>query len=288
VLPAAAGDRAIFSPANTAPIAARRSAVVIHDLSIIRHPEWSSAGGRLFGRLMELSARRASLVIVPSSVVAAHVEALGVNPDAIEVVHWAHDPDLKPASAARIREVLTRLEVSRPYILFVGWHSPRKNAQMLVRAHVLALHRVPHALVLVGPPNPGFANAHIRPRDSVKLLDYVDESSLTALLTGASALVYPTSDEGFGLPPHEAAAVATPALVSDIPVLHETAPKGVRFLPTHDVSAWADAIVDAVEGRTASPVPLARTWEDIATQSVEALGQHDLLDWTLSPRAKKH
>ena len=64
------------------------------------------------------------------------------------------------------------------------------------------------------------------------MLPHVNDDELRALMTGAAALLFPSRYEGFGLPPLEAAACGTPAIVSDLPVLREThRTAGVRTCP---------------------------------------------------------
>ena len=55
--------------------------------------------------------------------------------------------------------------------------------------------------------------------------------------------MFPSIHEGFGLPVLEAMAQEVPVLCSDIPVLHEVAGNGARYVPATDVGAWTDALV---------------------------------------------
>jgi glycosyltransferase involved in cell wall biosynthesis len=100
---------------------------------------------------------------------------------------------------------------------------------------------------------------------------YVADDDLRALLTGAAALLYPSHYEGFGLPPLEAWACGTPALVADIPVLRETTGGAGVLLPVGDVAAWAEAVRAAVARELTAPAPLRRTWADVGRELVAAL-----------------
>jgi glycosyltransferase involved in cell wall biosynthesis len=57
--------------------------------------------------------------------------------------------------------------------------------------------------------------------EHVKITGFVSDAELGALYRGASAFILPSLFEGFGMPPVEAMALGTPALVSDIPALRE-------------------------------------------------------------------
>jgi glycosyltransferase involved in cell wall biosynthesis len=111
----------------------------------------------------------------------------------------------------------------RPYVVLVGWADPRKDLALAVAAHGPSSRPGrPHDLVLVGRPHPTFAPVQVPDLPSVRRAGYLPDGGLQALLTGAAALLYPSRYEGFGLPPLEAWACGTPALVSDVPVLRET------------------------------------------------------------------
>ena len=79
------------------------------------------------------------------------------------------------------------------------------------------------------------------------------------MLTGATVLLYPSRYEGFGLPPLEAMACGTPAVVSDIPALRESTAGTARLVPPGDVDGWADALRDGLRGRLSRPTPPTRS-----------------------------
>ena len=56
----------IYSPANLAPLASRRNAVVIHDVAALRHPEWYRPAYVAYQRAAAAIARRARLLITVS------------------------------------------------------------------------------------------------------------------------------------------------------------------------------------------------------------------------------
>ena len=71
----------------------------------------------------------------------------------------------------------------------------------------------------------------------------VDDAELAALYAGALAVVAPSYLEGFGLPPLEAAAHGTPAVVSDLPCFAETLGDAALRVPAGDAGALADALL---------------------------------------------
>jgi len=271
VLPAAARGRPLLSLANTAPLMHSRSVVMIHDLGWRVGPEWFSRLGRIYGRLAWASARRAAGVLTPSDDVRSQLLAEGFRPERVFTVRNALDDGFGASAPEEVAEARTRLALTDRYFLFVGWADPRKDVATAIAAHRRVVRRYRHQLVLVGKPHPNFGRVMLPDLDSIRLLGYLPEPDLRAVLTGADALVFPSRYEGFGFPPLEALACGVPALVSDIPVLKESTSGAAHLVPLGDVAAWAEAMTEVLEGRiVARPLPPWR-WSDAATALIEAL-----------------
>lgn len=266
VLPARAGNRVALSLTNTSPVAARRSVVIVHDLAPLVGPHWFRPSMAVYGRAVLAGARRAETVVTDSQQVAAELDAAGVRAP-IHVVRPAVDPSFAPPGAADVEATLRRFELDElPFVLLVGWADPRKDAVTAVLAHRLAATRRPHRLVLVGHPHPNFAPVRLPDGDSTRVLDYVADADLRALLAGAAALVHTSRYEGFGLPPLEAWTCGTPAIVADVPAVRESTEGRATYVPPGDVTAVADAIVAALGGDLPVPTPPSWTWADAARQ----------------------
>jgi len=132
-----------------------------------------------------------------------------------------------------------RFAVSENHVLYVGRLDAYKNIQDLIRA--MALIENPPLLVIAGS---GYEEADLR-RLAEKLgvpcrfTGTVSEDGKWRLLREAYFLVFPSSFEGFGIPPAEALAAEKPAVCSDIPVLREVYGDAVEYFPLHDVAALA-------------------------------------------------
>jgi glycosyltransferase involved in cell wall biosynthesis len=254
LLPRHAAGRPVLSLANTAPLLSLRSTVWVHDLAPLVGPQWFRPSMRFYGHLVLRAARRAERVLTVSEAVRGELLARGVR--RVEVIRPAIDPLFRPDPGPP--------PVDGPYVLMVGWADPRKDV-----ATALAAHRrvaAPHRLVLVGAQRGVFAAVAEPHGPEVTVLPHVTDDELRALMTGASALLFPSRYEGFGLPPLEAAACGTPAIVSDLPVLRETAPEGTVFVRPGDVDGWAAAISDALASRRPVPAVSTRSWSDAATE----------------------
>jgi glycosyltransferase involved in cell wall biosynthesis len=89
----------------------------------------------------------------------------------------------------------------------------------------------------------------------------VSDDELAAIYTGAHALVFPSDDEGFGLPPIEALACGTPVAASDVPALREVLDGRATLSAVDDL----DGLIAAAESaERPAPPPPAWTWENAA------------------------
>jgi glycosyltransferase involved in cell wall biosynthesis len=189
----------------------------------------------------------------------------------VTVIHPAVDSRWAPAAADDVAALRDRAGLTGPYLVLLGWRDPRKDAATALGAHLRAARVVPHHLVLVSGGSNVFAPVTFPDLPSVVRLDAVDDEQLRVLLTGAAALLYPSRYEGFGLPPLEAAACGTPAVVSDLPVLRESTQGHAAFAPPGDVGAWTEALLAALRGDLPTPPRPTRTPADTGRDLVNAL-----------------
>jgi glycosyltransferase involved in cell wall biosynthesis len=261
LLPRHARGRAVLSLANTSPLAAVGSTVVVHDLAPLVGPEWFHPSMRAYGRLVLAGAKRARLVVAVSEAVRAELLARGVR--RVEVVRPAVDPSFAPAPAGDVARLQAR---HGRYVVLVGWADPRKDLSTALAAHLAVLPELPHRLLLVGGGRGVFAPVPTPTAPSVDVLHHVSDAELRAVLTGATALLYPSRYEGFGLPPLEARACGTPALVSDLPVLRESGGGHGTFVPAGDLAAWTAALRASLLRPTRVDAGPRRTWADAAAE----------------------
>ena len=271
LLPIAASRTPIVSLGNTAPVVARRAAVMVYDLATRVGPEWFRRELRLYGAMSVAAARRAEVVMTDSHQVAGELEDAGVEAGRISVVRPAVDERVRRATDDQIAEVRARFELTRPYVLHVGWADPRKDAATLAAAHLRVVADRPHDLVLAGLAHPNFAPVEVPQAPTIRRVGYVTDDELTQLLSGAALLAYPSRYEGFGIPPLEAMTCGTPTVVSDIPALRESTENRATYVPPGDVDAWVDALCAALDGEIEVQEPPAWTWSDAGDQLLKAL-----------------
>ena len=236
--------------------------VTLHDLiPLKRRIEYLRSGMRL--RLRYLAVSRAARLIVPTRTVADDaIGVLGIPAERIVVIGEAAAPELTARSDEEVHAVRSRFNLPEGYLLWVGGlrtPDPRKRVAALARAR----RKLP--LVLVGAPGPW---AHELP--NVTLTGEVTDDELAAIYTGAHALIFPSDDEGFGLPPVEALACGTPVAACDVPAVREVLDGRVAL---SEVADLAGLIAAAESARRPAPPPLSFTWEDAAAATWDAYEQ---------------
>jgi glycosyltransferase involved in cell wall biosynthesis len=261
----------LLCPANLAPVAFPRNAVVIHDAAALREPGWYSP---LYARwqraILPPVARRAKLVITVSEFSRRELhELLGVDaavvPGGVDHERFTPDADPEPARAA--------LDLTRPYVLTVASRTARKNLGVLgLAAQRLAADGI--ELVAAGGDRPQFSAE--RDDAGVRQLGHVPDEHLPGLYAGASAFVLPSLYEGFGLTCLEAMACGVPVVAADRAALPETCGDAALLADPTDPHAIADAIERALSDpdrwRTDGPRRAAAfTWERTTDLTAAAL-----------------
>jgi glycosyltransferase involved in cell wall biosynthesis len=228
-----------------APVSDDRPYVVtIHDmgLEVLRHCH--PLAKRLYTKsLIPHVARKAKLVITNSEYSKWEiVRHLGISQDRIRVTPLAAAPEFAPAP---------RRSLSRPYFLYVGNLEPRKNLERLIEAFA-RMPQKDHELVIVG--NHWYRGETVQEKaralglnGRVKFPGYVPREDLPGWFSNATAFVYPSLLEGFGLPVIEAMACGAPVITSDNSGMKEIAGDAAILIDPLDVRDMTEALTRVAE-----------------------------------------
>jgi glycosyltransferase involved in cell wall biosynthesis len=166
----------------------------------------------------------------------------GIPRDRISVVPHAAD-DFHVVDPAIVDPILRRLDVSGPFLLVVGSQEPRKNLSVVYAAmRELARQGQTIPLVLCGPRGIHGVKAGDATPPWLRYAGYVTDSELAALYARATALVFPSRYEGFGLPVLEAMTVGGVVICSDASTMPEVGGDAVLYFPPDDPRALAAQI----------------------------------------------
>jgi len=178
---------------------------------------------------------------------------LAIPEERIDVIYPGVREEFFSVSSQQSASVRDRLGLQRPYVLYVGCIEPRKNLGRLLDAWAEFHNRHPRDFELAVAGTPGWETNGILHRlgssAGVRWMDYVPEPDLPGLVRGASALVYPSLYEGFGLPAAQAMAAGVPVITSNCSCLPEITGGAARLVDPLS----QDSITSALEEVLTSP-----------------------------------
>lgn len=249
----------LFCPAYTGPVFyGGRTVVATHSVNEIVPGLQSMVYQQTYARLYRHCARHADRVIVPAAITRdAVVERYGVAEERIVVIPQGADDAFQPIDDPEVlRAVRQRyFGADRPYLLFVGKCSVRRNIPMLIRAfaELKATKHIPHGLLLFGPNHEDLPLT-----DLCRELDVTDDvvqtdgqvdhhADLVPIYAAADVFVHPSEFEGWSITTVEAMACGTPVVASDRGGLGEVARGHALMLDDVTVDALVDAIARVLE-----------------------------------------
>lgn len=283
------GVDVFFSPAFILPMGWEGAGVVtVHDLNFEVSPETIHPIRRAYLRhITRWSVHRARKVIAISQSTASDIVRLyGVPDEKLVVIPYGLDAIFTPDNARALEPVVRqRYSLPERFLLFVGTLEPRKNLPRLLEAYALARrHADLPPLVLAGAP--GWQHKRIlaqarelRIEKHVVLAGYISREYLPGMYAAASALLYPSLYEGFGLPPLEAMGCGTPVLASRTSAMPEVMGDGGVLVDPHHVQQIADGILritrDELLRRQVVEQGLERAkrfrWDEAARRTLEVI-----------------
>lgn len=235
--------------------------VTVHDLiPLVLNGYHRGLASRIYARLMEVTVHRAAAILTVSEHARRDIlRILRVPEDRVFVALEAASPKLTwAADPVREAEVRARYALPERYILYLGSAEKRKNLEMLVRSWLSVARQMGDRevrLVVVTrfpPPDALYPDipALVRafgPQSGIQFVDGVDEEDKPATYRMALAFCFPSTYEGFGLPPLEAMAAGVPVIAANATSLPEVVGDAGILLPPADPAAWAETMLRLVD-----------------------------------------
>ena len=249
----------LHSPANVLPeLLPRNSAgvVTLHDLAFLRFPKVLTQAKRLYHRTFTVrSLQRATMIItVSESTKQDAIELVGIPAGRLQTVYASIDERFSSMAAEEeIKAFRQKHGLSQDFLLYLGTLEPRKNIATLIEAYAYLRRAYARTEKLILAGGKGWLYepiyekiAQLGLEGEVVFPGFVAESEQKLWYSAASAFVYPSLYEGFGLPVVEAMACGTPVVTSNVSSLPEAGSDIALCVEPYSVEAMAEALYKAL------------------------------------------
>ncbi|MEZ0539184.1 glycosyltransferase family 4 protein [Fibrella arboris] len=233
--------------------------LTVNDLIPIHHPEWFLSGEQAVQQAIRTLSSDAHILTVSEATKIDFCEYTGFDPERVTPIYLAASRRLfyPVTDADRLHATQLRYGLNdEPYLLSIATLEPRKNIRHLVQcfAQLVAQNAIPTELklVLVGTKGWKMDEWLTEIRASEQLLarliftGYVPDEDLAALYSGATAFLFPSLYEGFGLPPLEAMQCGLPVITSNVSSLPEVVGDAAITVSPTDADALCQAIITVI------------------------------------------
>ncbi len=230
--------------------------VTVHDLIPFVMPRdypWVRRA-RVLG--LRLLPRADAVIAVSESTRGDILRFTRTDPNRISVIPEGISSGFRPAPPETVDRLRDKFRLHRRFLLAVGTFDPRKRIAVL--ADVVRRVRHDHDVALVIAGDQGTfseavteALARAGLAEHARVIGHVSTEDLVALYTAAEVFVFTSAYEGFGLPPLEAMACGTPAVVFDNSALSEVSGGAACVVPDGDAGAMAAAVTHMLDDAAA-------------------------------------
>lgn len=230
------------------PIASTRSVVTVHDFIDEKFAAIRPCGEHFLAIKRQVIESADAIVAVSHAMMNQIETYYRPRAEIRTVIHHAVDhPFSSQASDDAVAAFRKRYALSRPFWLYVGQRGTYKCFDTLLDAWTRTARQMETDLVVVGGQRNAagqYSDVLTRTQlaDRFYAISDIDDLSLAAAYTAAEAMIYPSIEEGFGIPLLEAMGCGTAVIASDIPVFREVAGDAAEFFSPQNTEAMIHAM----------------------------------------------
>ena len=250
-------DFLFHSPNFILPRFEGKKITTIHDLSTIRFPQFHPAVRVSFvNNAIEEALLNADHIITDSEFIKNEIiDTFGEKPGKITAIPLGASSSFYPRNINECNRHLSNYGLTyKSYFLFVSTLEPRKNIVNLLEAFKIYRQQNPNGkpLILIG--GQGWNNelilnklSYLESKGWARYLGYVPQDSIPIFYSGAKALLFPSTYEGFGLPVLEAMQSGIPVLTSNHSSMSEISGDFAQLVNPEDISGMTESILSLAD-----------------------------------------
>lgn len=218
-----------------------KTLVTLHDALFMRMEEKAFNHIQMRKQVPALMQQCKGIITCSESSKKDIVETMQIDPAKIDVIPWGvkHEVFYFLPNKEKIAQLLSNtMSINNPYFLSVSCNAERKKTHHLVAAYLKLCKQNPNNdLVLVWGNPPEFVLQMIKKSVYAKRVHFISnisDTELALLYNGTTAMIFPTSYEGFGLPILEAMACGCPVVTCNNSSIFEVGGNAALYLKSSE------------------------------------------------------
>ncbi len=257
------GADLLHCTSNTAPIFGKVPLVVtLHDIIFLekqsgRNPSLYQALGRIYRRFVvpKILPKCKKIITVSNFERQRILSSLGLDPEKVVAIYNGYDLQFHPMED--YKSVVSKYYEDGHYIFFLGNTDPKKNTAGTLKAYSEYVKKSNNpATLLLADIDTQAVKIMLKEIgeeeifSKIKFSGYIPNKDLPAIYNGATAFLYTSFRESFGIPILEAMACGTPVVTSNTSAIPEVAGDGAILVDPTNPSAIASALLRLEEDET--------------------------------------
>ncbi len=235
-----------------------KSVIVLHDLNFLHFPKNLPFFSRKYYEKFFVSyAKNACRVVTVSNYSKQDIsKSFDIKEANIDVVYNGASKEFVPLTETEQATIRDKYSGGLPYFIFVGALNPRKNIYKLLSAFddFCTRHDSQTKLIIAGMPmfSSSFFQSKtdgLKHKDRIQYVGRIDRAELAKLVGAATALLLPSTFEGFGIPIVEAMYCDVPVITSSITAMPEVAGKAALLVDPYSVESITNAMIKIVSDK---------------------------------------
>lgn len=200
------------------------------------------------------------------------VKLLEIPEEKVEVIYGGVDEKFKVIEQDKVTEILDKYKIKQPYILTVSTHSFHKNISRIFQAfkeYIISEKNESLSLVvvckLISSEKKDWKKQlrELNIEKRVILTNFVEETDLPAIYSGAEVFLFPSLYEGLGLPVLEAMTCGVPVITSNVSSLSEVGGEAAKYVNPENVVEIKNAIAEVLENQNLRSLMIEKGFKQI-------------------------